>query len=284
MKPTSFAFMLRTLRKERKLRQSDVAAATDIPARRISYYENEHAVPNSEELIRFARFFNRSVDQLGILPLKLRRGRSGHTPLPPGYLKQFGRAPARYRAPRDVSMHARLHTALQRGLVEEELVARLLSEPGFAALAREAECDSADESVFWLTAADQGAQFLRVSHARVGWTSCSIVRPGSSECLCSRPWPALYVTSPVAMVFFPQVRVRTPGGLFRLDANVAITVAPGQSEFFGLEINGDGHDQRSDKERAIRLKMPVVYLTLEDLKTDDLAGLIYQRYLGARAA
>ena len=55
---------IKDLREDRDLRQIDLAKATGIDQRTISNYETGKSRPDSEALIRFADFFNVSIDYL----------------------------------------------------------------------------------------------------------------------------------------------------------------------------------------------------------------------------
>ena len=56
--------VIRDLREDRDLRQSDLAKAVGIDQRTISNYETGKSNPDSEALIRLADFFNVSIDYL----------------------------------------------------------------------------------------------------------------------------------------------------------------------------------------------------------------------------
>ena len=55
---------IKDLREDRDLRQSDVASATGIDQRSLSNYETGKTNPDSETVIRLARFFGVSCDYL----------------------------------------------------------------------------------------------------------------------------------------------------------------------------------------------------------------------------
>ena len=55
---------IKDLREDRDLRQSDVASATGIDQRSLSNYETGKTNPDSETIIRLARFFGVSCDYL----------------------------------------------------------------------------------------------------------------------------------------------------------------------------------------------------------------------------
>lgn len=59
-----FAERLKALRKERKLRQSDVAKLLGIGVRTYQYYEGDEHRPDYEMLIKLADFFGVSTDYL----------------------------------------------------------------------------------------------------------------------------------------------------------------------------------------------------------------------------
>lgn len=56
--------VIRDLREDRDLRQSDLAKAVGIDQRTISNYETGKSNPDSDALIRLADFFNVSIDYL----------------------------------------------------------------------------------------------------------------------------------------------------------------------------------------------------------------------------
>ena len=55
---------IKDLREDRDLRQSDLAEATGIDQRTISNYETGKTLPDAYALIRFADFFEVSIDYL----------------------------------------------------------------------------------------------------------------------------------------------------------------------------------------------------------------------------
>lgn len=55
---------IKDLREDRDLRQSDLARETGIDQRTISNYETGKTVPDAYALIKFADFFNVSIDYL----------------------------------------------------------------------------------------------------------------------------------------------------------------------------------------------------------------------------
>ena len=59
-----FSQRLQQLRKDEKLRQSDLAEKLDTTQRRISHLESGKVEPDLETLIAIAKFFNVSLDYL----------------------------------------------------------------------------------------------------------------------------------------------------------------------------------------------------------------------------
>lgn len=55
---------IKDLREDRDMRQSDLAAKTGIDQRTISNYETGKTIPDAYALIRFADFFEVSIDYL----------------------------------------------------------------------------------------------------------------------------------------------------------------------------------------------------------------------------
>ena len=55
---------IKDLREDRDMRQSDLAEATGIDQRTISNYETGKTLPDAYALIRFANFFDVSIDYL----------------------------------------------------------------------------------------------------------------------------------------------------------------------------------------------------------------------------
>ena len=60
----SFAINLRELRKERALRQSDLAKELGVSARTVSFWENGERECDFNTLIKIAQFFKVSTDYL----------------------------------------------------------------------------------------------------------------------------------------------------------------------------------------------------------------------------
>ena len=59
-----FSQRLQQLRKDEKLRQSDLAEKLDTTQRRISHLESGKVEPDLETLVAIAKFFNVSLDYL----------------------------------------------------------------------------------------------------------------------------------------------------------------------------------------------------------------------------
>ena len=63
MKP-KFAEKLKTLRKEKGLKQCELARKLNVTQRKISYWETEQLEPDLETLINIANYFEVTVDYL----------------------------------------------------------------------------------------------------------------------------------------------------------------------------------------------------------------------------
>lgn len=61
---TSFGYKLQALRKKRNLKRAKLASAVGISAQNCLSYETDKSMPGIEELVRFANFFDCSVDYL----------------------------------------------------------------------------------------------------------------------------------------------------------------------------------------------------------------------------
>lgn len=59
-----FAERLKTLRKDKGLKQSELAEALNVTQRKISYWETEQLEPDLVTLIKIANYFEISVDYL----------------------------------------------------------------------------------------------------------------------------------------------------------------------------------------------------------------------------
>lgn len=59
-----FAYNLKTLRKERKLSQPELAKAINVSNGMISFWENGIYEPTASNIIKVAKFFNISIDEL----------------------------------------------------------------------------------------------------------------------------------------------------------------------------------------------------------------------------
>ncbi len=274
MRP-SFAYILRSARKAKRLTQAQLGGLCDIPQRTISDYETEREIPHSKNLKQLARALGMSTAELGLVAEQALPPR---VPLPPAFLESFERASHCHLPKREVSMRARLHSALESFPGYMSLIDDCLKEPGFEAFTRMADCNSGPEALCWAFLAEQGALFSRFRPARLGWRLAPIVDKSYERCLTGALWPALYVTAPQPMVFFPQVRIRGKSLKARVDMLVALG-KKGKTEFFGAEINGPDHRGGGDAERAVKLGLPMVFLTVQDVQSPNLAGLILERYL-----
>lgn len=273
----SFAYLLRQRRRDAGLTQAELGLRAGVHPRRVSYYENERAVPTREDVLAIAKVLGCDPSCLGQIPVKQRRGRSGPSPLPRGFLTQFGRAPEMHWPSKEVSMRARIHSALKVYPDLRPVARRLLEQPGFDAFTRASDCNSLDEAVVWLGLAQQGACFHRFSHARLGWANAPIVDRSGSLCLTGHLWPALFCLKPIPMVFFPQVRIKTWAGVRRVDINIAVG-GKHQGRFFAAEVHGDGHNSQGDEARPDQIRMPVVTLLPADLLAPDLARMLLERW------
>lgn len=59
-----FAYNLKSLRKEKKLSQPELALALNVSKGMISFWENEKYEPTASNIINIAQFFNVSIDEL----------------------------------------------------------------------------------------------------------------------------------------------------------------------------------------------------------------------------
>lgn len=273
MKP-SFAFLLRNLRKAARLTQAQLGLAAQINQRKISAFETDMTLPDAAEIESLCLVLRCTPNDLGLVT---EDATPGKILLPRGFLTRFGKAPKAHRPERDVSMRARIHSAIEKYPWIRPTVENLLKDTGFETYTRLADCNSSEEGVGWISLADQGARFGRFSHSRIGWSSFPLMDKSWERCLTGKLWPALYRVEPYPMIFFPQVRVRTKAKRYRLDMNVALA-GPEGTEFFGVEVNASGHKSDEDEKRAINLRMPVVILSAKDVFSKDLAGLILTRY------
>ncbi|GMU57906.1 MAG: hypothetical protein AMXMBFR33_70520 [Candidatus Xenobia bacterium] len=269
----SFAFLLRTLRREAGLTQKQLGDATNIRQRQISRFERDQALPTREQHARIARVLQRDPSRLGRALFRQEQGRNGLAPLPHGFLQHFGRSPKMHEPTTSVSLTARIHTAIGDDSGFETLARAALQEPGFARFVAVAPSDSSEEARWWVGLSLQGARFSPFTHARLGWEGPPIIPYGDHRCACGRLWPALYVERPVPMVFFPQVRIKTPAGFRRVDVNVAMA----GKGFFAVEINGEGHRGARDHLRSGELGMDVVYLSPADVRSKSLVELVLSR-------
>lgn len=272
MKP-SFAFLLRDKRKRAGWTQSELAARLGVSQRRVSYYETEAAYPDFETLQRIGAVFGCSLDEFGTFA-----GDEGRFGPPRGFANRFGRAPRAHRPTREVSMYARLQNALEKYPEFVPLYRRLESAPWFHSFVRLADCNSAEEAVANLVLASQGARFGRFTHSRLGWSGPPIVDRRWSSCLTGLLWPTLFLETPRPMVFFPQVRILSKKTRLRVDLNVALG-GQDRSEFFGVEVLGGGHRDQGDSSRADHLSIPVLFVRMRDLRSENLAAHLLDRYL-----
>ena len=59
-----FGTEIKRIRKERKLTQNEVAAATNLPQTTISWIEKDKGIPNIDQLVKLADYYQISLDEL----------------------------------------------------------------------------------------------------------------------------------------------------------------------------------------------------------------------------
>ncbi len=122
-----------------------------------------------------------------------------------------------------------------------------------------APSDSALETVNCLLELRRGAQFCLASPQEVGFDRFPVVHRSGSRVVGHCRVPALVTQEWLLLL---QVCVLTPAR-YRLDGLVVV-LRP-RRVFLNLEIDGQGHDERFDKQRTRALGLGVVRLSEQDV-------------------
>lgn len=251
-----FTRYLKERREELNLTQDQAARLAGISRHRWPKLEQGRSAPTEEDFEALARFFQ--------VPLSKFRNLLRRPPALESELRDAGKrahpTPSAYFPPRDRPSFVRYRAAKDSfGSVAHAITSRLRDRPDFGRVAYFCEVvsiGSADECLFLLWLLLRGARPALSIPASFGHLSHPVVEPRRRAYVGNRPFPALLLDD--ATHFF-QVSLATPQ-IYTVDC-----LYWNSSGRRVIEIDGPGHDGRSDETRTQTLDMPVERLTTSDL-------------------
>lgn len=285
---TRMPFHLR-LKHERRLRrwtQRELAGRSLLNRWLISHLEHRRRLPNREHVVRLAKAFGLRPDELlGSTSLRA-------TPRPrPSWhrsklWRRFAPRRGRYVLDRERDNWVRLRAARKGYRAQyDQWLPRALEHQGrdgFSEFLHFACCGSGLEMVSWLKLMTVGI-LSYFSLMRLGWRRLPIIEEPSNDLVGDLLWPALVLEGPLLCALFPQVRVLTPDGPFRMDLLACVRV--GKSLIWvNIEVDGPYHRADRDERRRKFIGLPRVKLTEEDVCASDFIDRLFEKLAIAVAA
>ncbi|GMU56322.1 MAG: hypothetical protein AMXMBFR33_54680 [Candidatus Xenobia bacterium] len=269
-------------RQERRRRgwtQKELALRARVSRAQISHFERNTRPPRDVQVVRLA-------GALGISPLELRGGsclqaaEAGWAEwLMTSLWRRFSPRPGRYRLDRERDNWVRLRAA--RKVYPEHynryltLALERLGRKALTDLLRYACCGSGMEMLSWLRLLEL-ALISYVSLARVGWRSLPVLEDPSGEVVGDRLWPALVLEGPFLVALFPQVRVLTSAGPYRMDFLACVRLSD-RLVWLNVEVDGPYHCSKLDDKRQKAIRIPRVKLTEDDLLAPDFLDRFWSK-------
>ncbi len=269
-----FHLRLRHERKKRGWTQKELALRARVSRTQICHFERNRRLPRDWELARLAAAFGVARFKLGeVAP-------GGRTAWRQTALwKRFRPRPGRYVLDRERHNWVRLRAARKAyGELYERLFEQAISRHGrlaFAELLRYACCGSGMEMLSWLRLLEL-ALISYVSLAGLGWRRLPVIEDPSGEVVGDRLWPALVLEGPFLVALFPQVRVLTVAGPYRMDFLACVRLSD-RLAWVNIEIDGPYHCSILDEQRRKAIGLPRVKLTEEDLLAPDFMDRFWSK-------
>lgn len=273
-----FGSILARYRKLRGLTQRELGERCALKRDRVSDLEKGRRRPAQEEVELLCRALPEAESHLKAT-VRLSRG-TARKPLP-GDLDLCGRVPVpapyipRAEKPTDIWLgYARktlpkLHKTLFDRIARRADHSQVLDHLG------RTKCDSKVELFHWAHGLADGALLFRQSPARLGLTHLPAVDPDTLEVVTGHPmFGYLWERGLLATATLPQVtlfaeRPYTVDGLalaFQGERRMPCIV----------EVDGDGHESRWNKQREKALRLPTLRFTQEQVLSPDYPDVYWQ--------
>jgi transcriptional regulator with XRE-family HTH domain len=275
--PLPFGCKVRKIRQARHLTQTALAKAARLSRPRLCDIERARRRARIEEVRCLAQ-------ALDMEPAELTRGTDWEVPRTPTQARRVERRfyrPFKFAPPRDRDFRVRL-AAARRGYPErvarlEQLVDARRDRTRVLRFLMTVACDSDLEAMFILELLATGAALTRQSPQILGFRKHAIVHPATLEVVghCRFPSLALKLRS-LEVLLFPQVSLRpllARRGCAQSQTHTVdflIAVRLGSTVSWGVvEIDGNGHSSRGDREREEHLDLPAVRLASVEVTGPD---------------
>jgi transcriptional regulator with XRE-family HTH domain len=275
---------IRKLRTERGLGQLELAQRAGIHNSRLSEFERGTRVPGDAHIEALARALGlevdsvvRNTDWLSESQRAAVRSRSSRV------AREFSRDFA-YRPPCDRDMSTQLRKAIAR---YPEVVYRLVE------LIRAREDGELQMRMLGTVVA--GSSLEAVVHAALlvvgvlvlvapellGFRKHPVVNPKTREGVGSQPVPAFRITAcgrPCLLI--PQVALACRKTTWTVDLLGAVIDPRGRVFWFYVEIDGEGHDPRSDRIKEEDIDLPIIRLSETDIVANTFLPQLEARISG----
>jgi transcriptional regulator with XRE-family HTH domain len=263
---------LRAARAMVGLNQAEIARRTQIDKRRLSQIELDKRDPTPEEVQRLAG--------LGLWDNKTYAARRPTR----CYTSEWIQRPHAAKRHSSHPLSARIARARKTfGPMIERLLASLGQgkERAVRKDFLDNSClDSAPELLFWLLLLAAGGRPRWLPPSRTGFRRLPILDPSTRQIISDARFPCLESElDGLSLLAFPQLTVLARGRQYRLDGLLGLKVNR-QKVWINLEIDGLGHENRFDEERATNLGLPSIRLTSKELSSPDALRLLKERLTG----
>lgn len=264
---------LQRARKNKKLRQEDVAREVKCERQRVSDWERDIGQPDSKQQGVLARF------------LALGRGWLASLCVPD--LPPLGRTPdvycshkPRYLPVGDRPPWMRMLSLFRTSRKIYDEVWRALNKRVDRAWVRrffiKLQQDSKHESLGWMRLAAAGLSPFWLAPMRCGFRAHPVIDPESGNVVGDCRVPCLLREGDYPAVIFIQNTLLTrTGGPLRPDGLVGIR-CNGEMRWCVTEFDGEGYDG-CDNGRVIHLKMPVIRFSVAEIWEAGFAALYWRR-------
>jgi transcriptional regulator with XRE-family HTH domain len=261
---------IRKARKEREWSLALLAARSGLSKTYLCKLENDYLSVKASDWVLLRRF----LDLPSALPYE------GRLPLPPACFRALL---PKLKSESTRCWKSRLPAA--RSAFGDTRVSQRLAEIDARAdgalchhFLEQVETDSAWELFLWLLLLALGAKPAWYSPLGSGFRKHAVVDAAGQKQIGDLRRPCLsWESGTVKMIIFPQVSLRTPRCVYRLDALVCV-VRGRRREWIDLEVDGPGHDAHYDLMRQRTLGLTTLRLGREQLRADDPALMLARAF------
>jgi transcriptional regulator with XRE-family HTH domain len=263
---------LKALRKHRNWSQRYVSRQIGMSQPRLSQIESGKRHPTEKEWQALQSFLN-----------------TASTPLPerlqlPYPSQAWAVTRPEFLCATEVPLNARIYRARKSfGALFDRLLDRVAAREDSSLSLRflhDACLDSGDETTFWVAGLAVGGRACWYSPARAGFRKFPVVDgPQDRKVIGDLRQPCLEILrSSYGLLLFPQLRLVTRRGFYRLDALVCVRQGRDRC-WVNVEVDGGGHDGEFDFERQSQLQLPTIRLKKRQLADPDMFADLEKRLL-----